>query len=558
MPHLDSLIEKIIPGISTISREEQDLFFQSEEGAALSRFIKTYHCSPPGLLSTGYASALNRNKRHNDILAFRRKIEESASFISLRVAIVRVRLNDYFWYQFLNQDEQAILASRPYSIAYYNQSLDLNAWVDAMHQDDDARIIQIHHQMHNKRSQLLLQAKKQIGCILNPSLSSDDLEHLIKIMYHPQPSSENKKTLLHRHLSPLHNSSNVWNQRGHFDWSISSALSSLARNVGLTNIKQYMDRIADAHTFYQFFGLSAEHGGWQLDSLDLYNYTRNQENISALKKVLYALIKPQHAFFHEYVQIARYEKNALSIIIRVLIPILVVALFLVLTFELIAPLVISELLEFLMFFPALYLSMGAASAYVELKNQAYTNFVVWWWGDIYKTPAFQVNPRLIESFHGAELAQSIADFYILSLKECDQIEREYALIPKGTLTSKQLSDQNDVIVRKSMLLLEWYDLHSHDDLGCDETSSIIKDRLRIDGLYTHKQLKKDTSRYVDLFVDELRDNLSPPIEPQIIEATRWPFFNQNRATIHLGEKCAAHYEKIACIDSIYSQLGAHP
>ena len=560
MPELNYLIKEIIPGIADVSDADIDLFFDSPEGLELNQLISRGHFDTSRhLFSTGYSSALSPHgpsSKSSKISAFQNKIKESISFITLRSAIIQTRLQCFFEYQFLSQADQALLANTPYSTAFYT-SRDKKRWIEAMENDTDIRVIQIRNQIHSHRSQLLRQARDQMGCIVSHSIQSDVLYPIVQTIYHPKRSTLERKTTLEPYLKPFQYRNAIWNQPDQHPawWSVYNALSYITEHVGISNVKEYMNRIADAHTFYQFFGLTNEHGGWQLDYLDLYNYNRNQENISTLKAIFYALISPLHAFFHEYVQIARYEKNQFNIMIRALIPILIVSLFLVCIFSFMAPLAISELLEFLFFFPALYAAIGAASAYVELKNQTYTAFISFWWGDLYQTPAFQVNARLLTSFNDPTLAQSIADFYICALKECDLKEQEFALIPKGTLTTSQLNDRKNNFIRKSTLLLEWYDLHSHEDLGCDETPMIIKKRLYTDGLSEHEQLKSNTTRYADRLIEEVDMHLKPNRNEPTAATSRWPFFSLEQQTRKLGQQCTDHQEKLTRIESIYSQLG---
>ena len=406
----------------------------------------------------------------------------------------------------------------------------------------------------------MLQVNEHMRSTLCHGISDDAFDALVESIYNREQSSDAKKTLLRQHLNQMSHRRAVWSQDDDLTSRISDALSFLALNLGigshLDHFKKYMDRIADAHTFYQFFGLSGEHCGWELDALDIYNYTRNEQNISTIKEVLYALTRPQAAFFHEYVQIARYEKNQWYLILRVLIPLVVIAISLVFIFSIIAPLAISEMLEFLLFFPALYLSMALASAYVELKNQAYTNLMAWWWGDVYSTPAFHVNPRLLQAFVTPELAQTIADFYTSSLKECDAIDAQYRCKPKGTLSSAEMEEQKEIILRKSTLLLEWYDVHSHHDLGYDKIPSIIQNRLQKEHVRTSQQLKKDSELYVEHFIDELQDHISTSTGVQATESMRGLFFSRSHGTSHLGMRCADRHKKIDQMDSIYSSLVA--
>ncbi len=541
------IVNKIIPGIAEVSPEDQNVFFYSPEGAELIRLVSNNHFDTSyaiGGIGDSYALRLKRPALDNKITDFQNKIESSESFLALKTAIIQRRLQCLWEYQSLSLEEQKILADTTYSIEFY-QSQNIQAWMMAMQQDNAQHIINIRHQMDHKRNQLLRQARNQMGVILSRNIDPNTLYSLAKEIYLSKKDIKEKRNTIHQYMN-LHS---IWNQRVQPP-TLSMSISYLAQHVDVSNIKRYMDRIGDAHTFYQFFGLSTGHGGWELNYLDLYNYNRNRESISSAKAVLYALISPLHAFFHEYVQIAQYEKNALSIMIRALIPILIIGLFLGGTLSLMAPLAVSELIEFLFFFPALYAAIGVASAYVELKNQAYADFITFWWGDIYQTPAFQVNPRLLRSFDDdLERAQSIADFYILSLKACDKKEQEYALIPKGTLTTNQLDDRKKNIIRKSTLLLEWYDIHSNDELGCDETPSIIKRRLHTDGLDERQQLIQNTTRYTDLFLGEVDTHLNEPAR----QTNPCLFFSLKNETRNVGQRCAEHEEKLARIESIYSQ-----
>lgn len=541
------IVNKIIPGIAEVSPEDQNVFFCSPEGTELNRLVLNNHFDTSfaiGGIGDSCALRLRKLDVEKKITDFQNIIKLSASFLALKTAIIQRRLQCFWEYQCLSLEEQKILAQTTYSIEFY-QSKNIQAWMIAMQQDNAENIIRIRDKMYDKRNQLLEQARNQMGVILSRTIDLHTLHKLAIEIYLSKKDIKEKRNTIDQYM----NRHPIWEQRVQPP-TLSMSISYLAQHVDVSNIKRYMDRIGDAHTFYQFFGLSTEHGGWELDYLDLYNYNRNRESISSAKAVLYALISPLHAFFHEYVQIAQYEKNALSIMIRALIPILIIGLFLGGTLSLMAPLAVSELLEFLFFFPALYAAIGVASAYVELKNQAYADFITFWWGDIYQTPAFQVNPRLLRSFDDdLERAQSIADFYILSLKACDKKEQEYALIPKGTLTTNQLDDRKKNIIRKSTLLLEWYDIHSNDALGSDETQSIIKLRLDTDGQDEHQQLGHNTTHYRDLFLSEVDTHLNEPTR----QTNPCLFFSLKNETRNVGQRCAKHEEKLARIESIYSQ-----
>ena len=555
----DELMNKIIPGISRVSLEEKEAFLSSNEGRELDTKIKTGYFQAPTYMSLDtikFHSSFKREKIND----FWIRIQRSESFLKLKHAIIREQLKIHFCeYRLLNEDQQQTLAKTSYSSLLYSEKFSEKtkaAWRQAFREDANVDVTEARNYLHEKISQFLKHANTQFG-FLFPRLPDKDLFYLAQHIYDPTCERATKQQRLEQQLEQSKRRHEMWLLRDKEDllhhWTIKGALSRLVNNVVTSNLSEYMSRIADAHTFYQFLGLSTENGGWELDYLDLYNYARHQESIATAKNVLYVLMKPLHAFFHEYVQLARYEKNMLNIVLRALIPIIMVGIFLVLSYSLVMPFAIHELLEIVMIIPTLYLSLAGASGYVMLKNHISSACTAYWWGDMYKTPAFQVNERMLSAFQNEpKLAQSIADYYTNSIKESDQIERDFAKIPAGCLTSDELDSRKNNLTRKSTLLLEWYDIHSNLELGADKTPSIVSNRLHLDGKTTYDKFSQESETFIEYFLDDVDKQIDEiRQQPSIHSSSNHLFFSRSSRAEAQGKACVGQLEKIACIETIY-------
>lgn len=555
------IIQKIFPDLSMVSKQEQDVFFDSNEGKRLQKLIENRDFELSVFFSdsmlTRFARGISTGKKIKD---FQNSIKHSASFLRLKDAIIQHHLNHHlFEFRMLSKEQQQQLVSTEYSKRLY-ESRDIKAWYAELCDDTQESALAIKDELKKQTKAFHEMIQDQIGFLFNLEPDNSRVHYYTAWIYDLKSTSEDKKVWLIEQLKPTVARNKMWEAQDrakYFEpYFKPPTFSSVFNNIISDEAREYLNRIADTHTFYQILGLSTENGGWELDYLDLYNYSRNEESIYSLKNVLYTLIKPQHALFHEYVQIARYEKNMFNIVFRAVVPILVMGLFIVIGFDLIAPFVIPELVEFLMIFPALYLASAAASVYVELKNIGYRAFIDYWWGDIYNTPEFQDNGRMLKAFkNDSTLVKSITDFYTSNLRECDKIERNLIKESKGGLSQEQLDAQKSNKIRVLTLLMEWHKIESEPELGYDKIPAIVKARLYEDGLIEYKKLNLDVALYVNKFVDELDTHLKTNTTSQM-DNNRWSFFSNGHESDLLKQRCIAEKQKIACIETLYPQVAS--
>ncbi len=561
MPNITTVIHDIIPNFDNATEITRQLFLDSEEGIDLTVKIRLGHFDEDYVL---YSDQESKKRRQDRIKNAQQVLKDSFSFIALRREIIQNELKKRIpIYQTLDDTEQVQLANTDYSIEFYESDFkNRSQWNLAFLNDETGEIVAIHRKLDEQHTRLIEQAAAQLSHLFSQIIEPNKLCDIAVEIYLSSLSIIDKKNKLAKYLKHDLDTNKRWialqDRKNQEAYSNRLALSSLQQFVH-NNFNEYLDylnRIADAHTFYQFFGLSTEHRSWELDYLDIYNYSRAQENVRGIRNIMHVLLIPQQALFHEYTQIAKYEKNRLNIILRAIIPIMVIGVCMVLFFSLLMPVVIPELLEIFMLIPALYLATAAASLYVEFKNQVYTSMMSYWWGDFYQTPAFQVNDRMLRAFQNdrskAELVQT---FYIKSLKETEQIEKQFLSFPSGTLTSEEIKAYQENIIKKSTLLLEWYDIHSNERLGSDETPNIVKNRLDKECHAELAEWDKNRRQYANEFIDAFEDH-----KVRNAAQTSWQFFRPNTGVKKLSDTCQMHQEKIALAETIYQNvydLGYH-
>lgn len=569
MPIINQIRECIFPGFSMLSQERQKVFNESPEGLELSRQVTQGEFTTPihGFGMMG-AVSLNKSVAQSAIKRFQARIQNTESVRNVQRDITNELLKECFLnYVFLEEDVQHIVAEREYSVALYSyfkrhKTLSqevMDNWRTNFRSDTELGNNQL--QMDEKLNTYLSHANALVTFLFKQSLSKKEQFYLAQHIY-GYDSVQNKKESLISNLQRCDETLPVWMRYhdSHEVLSLGNALSWLANNMLSKPEKEYLDRIADAHTFYQFLGLSTENGGWELDYLDLYNYARNQETIAEFKTIMSVLMKPLQPFFHEYTQIAKYENNSAQMIIRALAPLLVMGIFIVFAFSLVAPFAIHAILEIFMLIPVLYLGLAAASVYITCKNQAYNSIYAYCWGGIYNTPAFQVSERMLSSF-GEEpsshpLCDQITTFYTDSLKQCDEVERLFASKGAGTLTTLEWEARKANINQKSTLLLEWYDIQAHPTLGSEVSKQIVSNRLRKEGHAEYVTLERDRDSYLDGVLSEL--DATPLSSQERVYFNRSLSFFPSERVQTLGAECVRHQERMEQMTLIYTQMDSHP
>lgn len=245
-------------------------------------------------------------------------------------------------------------------------------------------------------------------------------------------------------------------------------------------VKNYANRIGDAHAFMQSAGLASQNDNSFAFIVDLYNVARHEKKIAEGKAVMMGLLSPFSPLLLEYTQIACYEKNFYRKIFRMVMPLIIIVgvigiLTLPLTFW-----ALPEVVVLLAFIPALIIALAVATKYVTMKNGIYDYFNQLWWGGAYNIEEYQVNDRMIKIFGTKEMADEIRKIYIREMERCDKLEAEYkAKYEKGTLSEAEqgLREANKLI--RDILNAGWYDARENIDLLYEKAPEVVIKNLSI-------------------------------------------------------------------------------
>ncbi|CEG57728.1 hypothetical protein [Legionella fallonii] len=285
-----------------------------------------------------------------------------------------------------------------------------------------------------------------------------------------------------------------WEMTPHTTQELVQSLSFLWKNPLTERANQFLGKMADAHAFIQATSFSTQNESSFLAILDLYNYGRHHEQISELRSILTSLLAPLQPLYDEYKDIALYEKNVYMKAFRSIIPILltvgvIIAIF-ALTALLLTPLALPELAFTVVFIPALLIGLAVTTKYVSVKNDIYKSLREWYYGDSFEIPEFQVNQRMLSAF-GEEKAQQVRNFYVDELKKCDVLEVAYSeKHAQGILSQEDIDLRKENIKRRYQLNLEWYDIHSNNDLNYRQAPVIVAERLQHCSDEEYKELQK--------------------------------------------------------------------
>lgn len=297
--------------------------------------------------------------------------------------------------------------------------------------------------------------------------------------------------------------------------SLGSSLSRLfLRFLENESVKEFSEKVGDAHAFLSMAGMSAQNEVSYFSFIDLLNAYRISGPLTEVKKTLKALLKPFLPLYQEYNEIALYEKSAYLKIFRTVMPLLIIAGFVVLVAALLAPLAIPEIAFLVVMIPTLLIGLFLASQYVSMKNNFYRSLC----RGSYTMSEFQVNDRMIAIFGSVAKANLIRDIYIEELKRCDDLENSYS--QQIVLTEKEIKLRKENSNRWQLLLIEWYDVHDkefklngNENFGSDTVLRIVQDRLREMACEEVEALQPDlieTQRYfinpVNAVIAELEDS----------------------------------------------------
>ncbi|CDZ78794.1 hypothetical protein BN59_03108 [Legionella massiliensis] len=280
----------------------------------------------------------------------------------------------------------------------------------------------------------------------------------------------------------------------------SGMLSSLSylfwHSAAVNKTTEFFDKLADAHAFIQYTGMSTQNESSYLVIVDLYNYYRSAGQITETRTILFSLLKPFMPLYEEYKEIGLYEKNVYRKIFRTVMPLLVIAGFVVLVAAMLSPLAIPELAFLIAAIPTLFLGIFLASKYVTIKNELHQYFRTKYYGGAFEIPEFKINPRMLHIFGSEENAEVIRAIYINELKACDELEKSYSERGgDGLLTEEELKLRKDNIIRRHSILLEWYDIHSNNELGFEKVPKIVEKRLTDIADEETKLMEKDINEH---------------------------------------------------------------
>jgi hypothetical protein len=275
-------------------------------------------------------------------------------------------------------------------------------------------------------------------------------------------------------------------------------------------LKKYMNEMLSAHVFYRLLGISSDHlilgstfenpGLPVVNVFDYYNYHINRKSIHAAMSVWQALFKPLRPFFYEYVELAQSEENIIMICIRAFMPFIIMSMVLALGYAAILPLAYHLLIEYIFFIPALYFSIVVASQYIQLKNYLYLNIVEWFYGSVYATSNYEPSQNLIHGMRSLELAQEIADYYVLCLEQCDRVEQFYQQFPRPLNHHQSLNRKHNSELR-TQLMDEWQDL-KFSGIDPEHVYNIVESRLKDDKKNTKATIVQLYAVYFNLPEDQ--------------------------------------------------------
>lgn len=271
---------------------------------------------------------------------------------------------------------------------------------------------------------------------------------------------------------------------------VNEMCASLSYHFKNSKTNKFVGKLADANAFIQATGFSTQNESSYLAILDVYHSFQYIEGIAEAKNIIVALIAPIASLYQEYKDIAFLEKNNYWKLIRILMPILIVVGVIVLTGAVLAPLALPELALTIAIIPALILGFALATLYVNTKNSVYNALRARYYGGQFEIPEFQVNTRLLTLMHNDPiLAEKVRELYINELKRCDKLEIKLAKKAKnGALSSEEITLRKQTKEARILLNLEWYDIHSNNDLGTSERQAIIIKRLQQTSNNTAKKL----------------------------------------------------------------------
>lgn len=296
-----------------------------------------------------------------------------------------------------------------------------------------------------------------------------------------------------------------------------NALSFLWNNKASRWSSDFLNRIGDAYSFLQYMGATAQNDNFVFSIIDVYNLYRNADGLAETKSIFLSLFKPFLPLYQEYKEIARFEKSFFRKVFRTLMPLLIIAGFVVLVAALMSPLAIPELAFLIAAVPILFIGIALATQYVKWKNSISQYLRELYYGGPFETPEFTVNERMIHTFGSLDQAEVIRSIYIDEIQRCDENE---AWFKENESHLEDPNQRKENLDRRYALLLEWYDIHSNYELGVGTVKAIVAKQLTQIANEEYESLKMnlegDEGRAITRRTQELVDSLKSSLSPQAI------------------------------------------
>ncbi|MGQ3888827.1 hypothetical protein ACQUW5_07320 [Legionella sp. CNM-1927-20] len=316
-----------------------------------------------------------------------------------------------------------------------------------------------------------------------------------------------------------------------------NSLSYLLTHPIVNQANEFLRRLSDAHAFIQATGFATQNESSFLAIFDFYNYNRVAGQVAEAKSILTSLFNPFLPLYTEYKDIALHEKSIFWKLYRTIMPVIIAVSFIVLVATLLSPLGLPELAFAAVFIPALFIGLAIATKYVQVKDKVYNGLREYYYGGSYEIPEFKINERMLASFGDHDKAKIVRNYYIEAIKSCIELDKFYqSNKEKGTLTTQELEEQKDNAAKLNLLYLEWYDIHSNNELSYTATPSIILNRLKNESKKEYQALKDTFNQELDEInaaVDETVNDLEKTLDPKKPITSEKEALNQSPPTLQI-------------------------
>jgi hypothetical protein len=577
--------DKIIPGIALVPDLDLETFFATEEGRGLKLLLCKFEQKKNSHSYYGDTAAIRFIQRDNaNQEQIQAQIRENSGFTPLKMLIYKAMLKQLILEcNFIDSEDQTILIDKPYTAALYHSyfiekqphAVCINRWQRSFDADPDENSIQIRDLIQIRQIKLVDDTKQKIGFLLASSAQSEiEMNYLLYFiainLYYYKQTKANKKALLEGEFRKYLDHHNLHQRKYAFPdlkASFSYLIDRVMQQRDIKKTKEQLDRIANVHLLFGILGLR-EPAGWILENIDIYNYVALADDVSTMKTVLFAFAKPLRPFFAEYVQIAKLEKNPLSFLLRATLPIIIITCFVAFAFSLMVPFAMHAIIEIIMLIPTLYASVVLASYYVDLKNQAFEQYIIHWYGSRYAHHAYTANERMIMGFSdNAMIAEKVCNYYVWCFKECDDIIGSLAKkFERGLLTEEQISYYEAMLKHEALLKMEWYDIHDNHYFGVDSIKTLVSKRLHHHAADAYKKINSEGKVYIDRLVEELEqhlvlsDNTENSPNPTLRQAfqlhMRWSMFKPEESLKNLAKKCVGYEKAIELVEEMQFNMNS--